>query len=221
MGSVSYEEISIDNFKMFVGEATPYEDSGDKAFYKSGKELTVMAAIDGVSNSASASKSSRAVKDFLEVHFKNKRTFNFNDFMAELSELNHKMHTKELASTLSLIVINNDQISVINIGDSQVYLELKNGSYYESLTQNVGFSKDVENKDGHILLNWLGSEMIRAEVSYFKQSEVVCGLLCSDGLNDLVKKIVPDKSFSKMHEVFPKIIPEDLHDDVTCIEFVI
>lgn len=222
MGKLIYKEQNFQslNLKVSTGLASPYQNAGDTLSVILSKNLSALTVCDGVSNSASPSKSSSLLVDGINKYFKGKRVLNLEGYLSFLSKINLELLSKDLASTLSQIIVSKDQIFVFNFGDSQTILYNNEGeAIYESWPQNVGFSNESSNPSSHIIVNWIGNSHFRLELSIFDKETIQSGLIFSDGVLDLInpKEFELESLKVELTDNFSKVSDVNLLDDSSFI----
>lgn len=176
-----------------------------KSFYNDSIVLDKATSIfvcDGVSNSNSGENASKLVCDELANNYSNFINFAKNECLDFIEDVNRKLLIKFEGSytTIAGLVINEDVLKVINVGDSKVYRYREgmlkqltiDDTYYEYLKSiNDESYKDYEGS--HAITACLGmNNFDKKNVHY---NEIEFGIMpkdkifvCSDGVSDMISK---------------------------------
>lgn len=197
----------------------------DYALVKTFDDLTVAVVCDGVGSATEGAEAARRTAMQLINSFKTKPNTwsvqkSIDSFIHSINrvlyqESMHQYEREELVTTLTIVVVQGDQLYGANVGDSRVYLQ-RNGVLAQLSQDHAMEEEGYEN----VLTDAIG---LQEDVSpYYFENKVLKGdriLLCSDGLyNELSEDKISENIIQGAYglvKLASKICDDDLPDDTT------
>ena len=225
---MSKQNIETSGFTLAKGTQLKGDDYFD---VKVMENITVAVVCDGVGSALQGAQAAKHTTTFLINALKNrpiswsmeKSIKHFIDNINRVLYLESMAdyEREELVTTLTLVVIEGDQLYGANVGDSRIYLQ-RNSDEKASLIQlSEDHSMDEEGME-NVLTSAMGLE--ESVTPYYFENKLLAGdqiLLCSDGLyNELSDEVMCEsmkmgasflvKKASKLHN-------DELPDDTTAV----
>ncbi len=166
-------------------------------------EMGLLAVMDGVSSCDDGAYASRFVMKSLNHLFETMKEKDV-DLCEEVMNIHQslksdaKKHKQMLGTTLSLIYYYDDNLHLLQVGDSRAYLfqdHLKQISIDQTLAQMKYDAKTISpeefhaGEDRHILTQCMGiSQHLQIQESHFSWSKKDALFLCSDGIYNTLRK---------------------------------
>lgn len=175
----------------------------DNVLYDSKCDLSdakVTFVCDGVSGSNDGCLASNFVCKEIASSYKELLSKNKSDITNYINKINNKLvkSYKDSYTTIAGVIIDENHITSVNVGDSKVYL-LKDkkldmisidDTYYEYL-KSINDSSYINYKNSHIITACMGSKSFTKKGVHvslvdnkFNKGDVL--LICSDGVSDMV-----------------------------------
>jgi len=216
------QTMNSSSFSLAKGEELTGDDY---ALVKTFDDLTVAVVCDGVGSATEGAEAAKRTATQLVSSFKTKPNSwsiqkSIDSFLASINrvlyqESIHNYERPELVTTLTIVVIQGDQLYGANVGDSRVYLQ-RNGVLAQLSRDHAMEEEGYEN----VLTEAIG---MQEDVSpYYFENKVLKGdrvLLCSDGLyNELSEDEISENITQGAYglvKLASRKCNDDLPDDTT------
>lgn len=159
----------------------------DESFANVMDGILFAGVCDGVGGAARGDDFSRFCTRLLSKSYKRFFDSNETQILELIKSINEQSIIEfrgfESGSTLAGVIINQDAVKIINIGDSRVY-RISHGI---AMQYSVDDSLVIENKRSHALLNYLGNPHLNQNTIHLCDSTWLDEdllLICSDGVSD-------------------------------------
>ncbi|MFA7636535.1 MAG: protein phosphatase 2C domain-containing protein [Monoglobales bacterium] len=221
---------------------TKHNKNQDNFLVKENGEISIFMVADGMGGHAAGDVASALAIDVIENKLSSFDEQAIIDAISEansliMSKANTKEEYKGMGTTLAMCVVNGNEIFIVHIGDSRVYIDKGDGDVFvtkdHSFVQQMvdrGEISDTEakkHKMKNVITRALGvEENAKVEIELTDLTEDTVIVICSDGVSNVMDD---DEILSIAKKYEPKLAAETLckkakengsTDDITAIVII-